>query len=351
MPPYLSALFTYFWFTLLLGLTVIVHSAEPRHYFDEDARRFITLESGDLGNTRVTVRFAISPGSVQQWVGQGQSTEKELVFSRIVEGEEAAGSQFIAKVSESRIEVGYKPQQTKSEDAGINGIYRRVNESKLLQLAKKEYQAAEERLELSFRNASKVWDSRDRPTLILWKNLWPEHRRRWMNIVNLTTSKSSDGTKNEQPASQSSAKTAKDWIYAAQVMAKGYSFIEGIPDPKTSTGWEGEYDDLGGGHASLRLAEDGRLQVSLSNYRIAGDGHAIIEGTVPANLITKSQTGELKASFTASKRLGDEASDKQAHVKLTKIGRYLVIETENASSYANRAWFDGIYRGSPSSTP
>jgi hypothetical protein len=41
----------------------------------------------------------------------------------------------------------------------------------------------------------------------------------------------------------------------------------------------------------------------------------------------------------------------QAWVRLTKIGRYLHVETENTQRYAGRGWFDGIYRGAPVPAP
>jgi len=317
--------------------------AEPSNYFDEVNKRHLTIEAGSFGNTQIGIRFAGDPGSSALWMGQGQPKDKELIFARIVSEGEDRGTFFIAKISESKVEIEFKPQQKAPQDAGINGTYRRVNESKLLQLSKKEFQAADDRLQNSLRMATKNWDRKDRPALDIWKIQWPTLRQRWLNLTNSPVTPPTSTTAKQ---ASSSEKTAKDWLHAAQATARGYYFVETLPDPKTSLDWDGEYDDLGGGHASLRLGADGKLRVSLSSYRAEGEEAATIEGTTTPDQITKGKNDELIADFSV---LNPEVTDpeKQAHLRLTKFGHYLHIETQNTERYASRGWFDGIYRGSP----
>ncbi|TDU80972.1 hypothetical protein EI77_00274 [Prosthecobacter fusiformis] len=337
--------------TFALGLALLSWScfspaASPEDaadYYDEATRRYLTLEKGEFGQTRLTVRFAGDPGSGALWMGQGQRTDKELIFTRIVGEGEAQGTAFIAKISESRIEIDYKPQQKTPQDAGINGTYRRLNESKLLQLAKKEFQAADERLQNSLRTAAKNWDRKDRPALDLWKDQWPSIRQRWLDVFTAQAKGTTLSPAENQPTAP---KTAKDWVVAAQATARGYYFVEAMPDSKTGLGWDGEYDDLGAGHASLRLGADGRLRVSLASYRVPGDEAATLEGTAKPESITENKDGSLTAQFTLEDPEVKDPS-KQAQVRLTKIGRYLHVETQNAERYAGRGWFSGIYRGSP----
>lgn len=311
--------------------------AETVVYLDEPTNRYVTLEGGDFGSMRVSVRFAGDPGSANEWVGQGPRQDKEITFARMVGEGENAGTVFIAKVSDSRLEISFKPQQKEPQDPGINGSYRRVNDSKLLQLIKKEYQAADERLQTSLRAASKNWDRQDRLALELWKEQWPIVRQKW---VSLFSAQVSDGR------APSGEKSARDWLNVAQTTARAYYFIETLPDPKTNLGWEGEYDDLGGGHVSLRLGPDGRLRMSLASYRLPGDEAATLEGSAALTEMKEGKNGALTAQIIIS---NPEVTDpaQQAQVRLTKLGRYLHVETENTQRYAGRGWFDGIYRGSP----
>jgi hypothetical protein len=262
-----------------------------------------------------------------------------MSFARIVGEGESQGTFFVAKISDSRLEIDYKPQQKAPQDAGINGSYRRVNESKLLQLAKKEFQAADERLQASLKNAAKVWDRRDRPALDLWKEQWPNLRQRWIALSpsNLGSTKT---------AGNSSEKNSADWVWAAQATARGYYFVETQPDAKTPLGWEGEYDDLGGGHASLRLGADGKLRLNLASFRIEGDEATTVEATAAAEDLTEEKNGRLTTKFTLPATEKANA-DQQPQITLTKIGRYLVVETHHAEKLTPRGWFDGIYRGAP----
>jgi hypothetical protein len=147
-------------------------------------------------------------------------------------------------------------------------------------------------------------------------------------------------------AADSADKPAEHWLYLAQATSQGYYFINTLPDPKTGLGWDGEYDDLGGGHASLRLSKDGKLRLSLSSQRINAPEAGTLDATAPPDKIVTAKNGDLTAEFTVT---DPEVTDptKLARIRLKKIGRYLQVTTEQAQRSAGRGWFDGIYRGAP----
>lgn len=314
---------------------LLAQSPERTFYFDEETMRHLTLEKADFGNTQVTVRFAGDPGSMALWQGHGQRKDKTLLFARVANEGEDRGTFYIADISESKVKITYRPGQKEPQDAGINGEYRRVSETKQQQLAKKEFQAANERLVLTLKEASKNWQATDRPALALWKDQWPALRQRWMQAA----------TGQPDPGGNAD-KNAETFLYLAQATAQGYYFVASQPDPKTSLDWDGEYDDLGGGHVSLRLSKDGKLRLSLSSLRIKETEPATLEAAALPDQIKRNADQQLSAEFTIT---DPEVTDPklQARVRLTKIGRYLKVETENAQRYAGKGWFDGIYRGAP----
>lgn len=344
-------------FLSLMGLTWLAATApaaETTEYYDDELKRYLTLAKGDFGSTLVRVRFASDPGSANVWTGQGQIKDKELSFARQVGEGESPGTFFIAQVSESKVQISYKPQQKNPQDAGINGSYRRVNEGKGLQLAKAEYQSANERLQAALKNATKTWDRKDRPALDLWKSTWPALLMRAVALRTQPPGSAAPAPATGSPASNTSTnaaatppKTAKDWLTAAQVTAQGYYFIETLPDAKTGLEWDGEYDDLGGGHVSLRLGKDGKLRASFSSTRIEGEEGSTLEGTALPEQIRTNHKGDLTAQFTLN--ADPEATNRQppVQIRITKLGRYLLVETTNAQKAAGRGWFDGIYRGAP----
>lgn len=338
--------------TLSLFLTVFAASGclvaqmpNKATYFDETTMRHLTLEKADFGNTRVTVRFASDPGSMGTWVGSGVRKEKTLAFARIVGEGEDRGTFFMAEISESKVEIAYKEGQKEPQDAGINGTYKRASEAKLLQLAKKEFQAANDRLVAALKNATKNWATTDRAALSLWKEQWPDLRQKWL-VVTMPAAPTETKTDTRFPPSKPADPTAEHWFKMAQATARGYYFIEGIPDPNTGLGWDGEYDDLGGGHASLRVGRDGKLRVSLSSARGEGQDASTVDATVLPEQLKKGKSDELTAEFTFSDAEAT-VKNKPAKFKLTKMGRYLRIESEDAKPYVGNGWFDGIYRGAP----
>lgn len=334
---------------LLITASLASLAAEPvpdkLTYFDETTMRHLTLEKGDFGNTQVTVRFAGDPGSMGTWVGNGARKDKSLTFARIVGEGEDRGTYFTAEIGESKVEIDYREGQKQPQDAGINGIYKRASEAKLLQLHKKEFQAANERLVNSLKTATKSWAPADRPSLQVWKDQWPDLRQRWLGLT-LPKVIAEVKTDTRFAPAKPAEPTAEHWLAMAQATARAYYFIETMPDPKTGSGWDGEYDDLGGGHASLRLGKDGKLRVSLSSARKEGQDASTVDGTAPPDMVKTAKNGDMTAEFTF---VDGEATvqKKPATFKLTKIGRYLRIESQDAAPYVGNGWFDGVYRGAP----
>ena len=342
---------------LLCLATVLVSFAswgadafEGSRYFDETTMRHLTLEKTGFGTTRVIMRSAAAPGASGLWAGMGQRKDKQLVFAQEVGEGENRGTFYVANVSESKLEVTLKPGQQKAPDAGLVGIYHRVSDSKLQQLAKKESQAATARLAASLQAASKSWKARDRPALAIWKEQWPATRQRWIAMTAAPAKTPKTATLTAAPAAAPADKSAADWFKLAEVTYLGYVFVETLPDAKVGTGWNGEYDDFAGGHASLSLQKDGRLRVNLSFSR-AGDAQTgNLDGIATPEQLSEGKNGELIADFTCADPEVKDAAQ-QAKIHLVRLGHYLQIETKQAQRYAAHSWFDGIYRGAPPAVP
>ena len=338
-------------FVCLCSLVPVARAAEPvmeGRYFDEPHQRYLTLEKAGSGSTRVIIRFAGDPGSTGKWVGLGQKVDKGLSFAQEVDQGEDRGTFYLANVTEAKIDVALKPGQTKAQDAGIVGSYRRVGDQKLQQLAKKEVQLANTRLVAALKNAAKKWASADKPALNLWRDEFPKLRDQWMELA-YKEPKPAPGAKPLLTTSSNPAdKPAEYWYKLAQATMLGYSFVETVPAPKTGTGWEGEYDDFGGGHASISTMRDGGLHVTLTFSRADDAQTGNIDTLVKADDLGKDKAGNLTANYTA---IDPEAKDpaNQAKVHLTKLGHYLQVKVENPKHFAARGWFDGLYRGSPPS--
>ena len=338
----------------LIGLVLVVgllgaHAAEPStgaiHYFDEENMRHLTLVKADFGNTNLTVRFASSPGSASTWIGSGQRKDKEMLFALIVNEGEERGTFFIAEISESKVKITYKPGQKEPMDAGINGEYRRANEPKRVQLAKKEFQLAHDVLVENLKMATKSWDAKDKPALAMWKDQWLTMRQRWLDTAMKRPPAPAQDAK-AKPVDAALEKSAENWDYLARATADGYYWLGEMTDPKTDLGWDGDYRDFGGGYASLRLSKDGKLRLSLSSQRIHEEEASVLDATALPAQISKAKNGDLTAEFAVTDA---EVTDptKKVKVKLTKIGHFLHVETQNAQRSAGLGWFDGIYRGAP----
>ncbi len=106
---------------------------------------------------------------------------------------------------------------------------------------------------------------------------------------------------------------------------------------------------MAGGIVNLRQETDGRLNLNLVSYHAPGDEPSILQAISTPEPV-KSKNDDLPAKFIITdSQIKDP--EKKAQVTLTKIGRYLHVETKNMQRLAGRGWFDGIYRGSPVPAP
>lgn len=335
---------------LSLVLVVSAESAEVptvSHYFDEVGQRYLTLQS--LGGTKVNVllRWAVDPGSAGIWAGNGERRDNQWLFAATVEEGQDRGAFFIAK-GEAKLEVSFRPNQKMPQDPGILGIYRHVSDEKLTQLMKKEFQAADDRLGLALKNASRTWAPEDKGMSGDWKSHWPVLRERWMALAYQAPAlpKPKPGQLAPPAAAREGALKEKDanyWLKLAQATALGYSFVQQPPDAKSKGEWDGEYDDGFGGHVSIRRAKDGKLRVTLTCTRFGELQGMDLSGTIAAEALkTKSSESTGEGVFS------EQETAKETHVSLRRKGGFLWLETKRKDPLPSKAaWFDGIYRWMP----
>lgn len=298
-------------------------------YFDEATSRHLTVTRGEFGSLRLTVRFAGDPGSEARWEGQGRLQDRLLVFAPLVGEDQTPGVYFAGRLSETKLEVGFKPGQSNPQDMGINGSYRRISETKLLQLARKEADAAADRLAAAWKNTARQRPSKERAAFADWKAQWPGLQARWLAL-----------------AAPGAGRPAEMEFAKAHALARAYAFVETLPDPAASEGWEGEYDDFGGGHASLRVSRDGSLRLNLNCFRLSENGAAELSAVAAPEAQGQTADGNLTAELTVSRQT-DAPAHLPAKIRLIKLGRYLRVQAEPAEKDFSRGWFDGLYRGHP----
>ncbi len=326
------------------------HGAEPvAHFYDEEGLRFLTLRNTSATGVEVTMRSAAEPGSTGVWTGQGNRKDNGILFAAVVEEGQDRGTYFIAKGGESKMEILFKPGQKMPQDPGILGIYRRVSDDKRLQLARKESQAADDRLSAALKEAAHGWSGVDKAMPADWKARWPVLLGRWMKIGYQPPEPKQ--VKPAQPFSSgketlSPEKDVNYWLKLAQVTAVASGFMQQLPDPKNGGAWDGEYDDGFGGHVSIRRAKDGKLRVNLSCVRVTENQGSDVAGQIPVESVkTKNDESTASAVFIE----GDVPDDaKEISITLKRKGGFLWLETKRkATPPGSLSWFDGIYRWAP----
>lgn len=346
-------------FLLFAGLAVVSRSIEaapppPLHFYDEARFRHLTLTEEEFGKIKIGIRFVAGPADCSKWEGRGQKREKEFVFSRNVGEEENRGTVYIGTGGESRFLVKVKPKQEKGlQDEGIAGEYRRVTEEKRFQLAKKELEAADKRLNELFKSMAKSLKGDDKPIAQEFKQRWPALRERVMSLAfkapapATTTAKPplGSGSKAEDGAS---ADKNPDRLWAlVEADAAEIGFVSSPVDPKVKNTFDGEYNDGHGGTLSIYLnAQSGDVRFTLNCNRGGDAQTGDLTGTIPAKPIRKDAPSDGWLDYTHKDEAVPEVS-KQAHIRLKRVGHYVVVETERAERYTARAWFDGIYRKQP----
>ncbi|MFO1482586.1 MAG: hypothetical protein U1F71_04395 [Verrucomicrobiaceae bacterium] len=334
---------------LLVSLAGGVLAATPvtiTHYFDETSQRHLTVQNVTATKVIVSLRWAADPGAAGMWTGNGERRDNQLVFAATVDEGQDRGAFFVAK-GEGKLEVAFRPNQKMPQDPGILGTYKHVSDEKYAQLMKKEFQAAEDRLAGTWKNASRTWPVEDKAMVTDWKSRWLGLRDRWMALAYQPPGppKLAPGVLMPLPSKDATTKEkdASYWLKLAQATAMGYSFMQQPPDMKSKGEWNGEFDDGFGGHVSLRLAKDGKLRVSLSCTRYGELQGMDVSGAIPAEVLkTKGDESTAESVFK------EEDPARETHVTLRRKGGFLWLETKISPPLpAKSAWFDGIYRWSP----
>jgi hypothetical protein len=234
------------------------------------------------------------------------------------------------------------------QDPGILGLYRRVSDEKRLQLARKETQAAEERLNTVLKEAAHDWSGADKAVPADWKARWPVLLGRWMKIAYQPPEPAPVKPAPPGAAGKDAFSPEKDvqyWLKYAQATAAAYGFIQQPPVLKSSS-WDGEYDDGFGGHVSIRRAKDGKLRVNLNCTRVNENQGSDLAGQIPGEAVKSKNDEEIATAVFTELDVPDEA--KEVSITLKRKGGYLWVETKRkASPPGSLSWFDGIYRWSP----
>lgn len=318
-------------FLSLLLTALSLHAAEVVHYHDEVGRRFLTLTTNGK-RVELLVRFAYDAGSMNVWNGNGEKRDGGLVFAATVPEEGMdRGPFFTAKLSDTKVLIDFRTEKADQPDPGIRGEFRKISEEKRVQLAKKESKAAEERLELAWKNASRDGGPADKAIVNEWKSWWPKLREKWLKVA----------------AQPSDDKSADHWLKAAQATMLAYSFNEQRVDAKHSGGWEGEYDDGFGGHVSIRVLKDKRLRVTINCTRGSEAQSDELSLDVPVEA-QKDKGGERTASAFARPPMVETPEAAKSHrVMLRRKGAGLWVEVLRQGTANTSAWLDGIYRWYP----
>ncbi|MGV3661109.1 MAG: hypothetical protein ACO1TE_13055 [Prosthecobacter sp.] len=318
------------------------------HYYDEVGFRHLTLQPLNGGSQmEVRVRWASDPGGSGVWLGQGTRKDGQIVFAAVVEEGQDRGTYFVAK-GEGKLEIEYKPGQKMPQDPGILGAYRRVSDEKRLQLTRKEFQAAEDRLAATLKTVRTTWPSEDKAVAADWKARWPALRERWMKIAYQPPAPSKPEPKpalmpptKERPAAEADVDY---WLKLAQTTAMGYYFMQQIPDGKSQGTWAGDYNDGFGGSVSIRTSPDGRLRVSLNCTRGNELQGADLQGAVPPEAVKARKGAEPATAEAVFEEPNVVEAAKDVRVILKRKGAFLWVETQRKQEPAGRlAWFDGIY--------
>lgn len=319
-----------------LLLVVTMAFGGVTHYYDEAGQRHLSTTEDGTGFVVLSFRWGYDPGALPGWMGDGGYRRGALVFAAPAPDENSERGPFFKAVSsESKLVIDFLQDKPDQPDPGIRGEYRKLSGEKRLQLAKKEFQAAEERLALAWQGTIRDGRHDDKALVSDWKTKWPVLRQRWMSL-------------SYKPPGIAPEQDADFWIRLAQATMFGYSFNSQRVDVKNTGGWAGDYDDGFGGRITIRERKEGALRVTLNCTR-GLDGNELngtdVAGDVPGSALKKK--GELRSTEAVFDLQGDENNRKQLRVKLERRGGGLWVETTYLQPTERRGWLDGLYRWMP----
>ena len=330
---------------------IAAEAPQVARFYDEESMRYLTLRNTSATGVEVLLRWGSEPGSTATWLGQGTRKDNVVTFAASVEEGQDRGTYFIAKGGESKMEILYRPGQKMPQDAGLLGTYRRISDEKRLQLARKEAQAAEVRLNETLKEAARSWPAADKQVPADWKARWPGLLSRWMKIAYQPQAteapKPKPGLSALAPAKDAAApeKDAEYWLRIAQATALGFGFMQQMPTLK-STSWDGEYDDGFGGHVSIRATKEGKLRVNLNCTRVNENQGGDLQGQILPEAVKKNGDESTAQAVFIEPDVPENA--KEVNVTLRRKGGFLWVEIRRkATPPGVFSWHDGIYRWAP----
>lgn len=329
----------------------------PWNYEDEASGRLVQVRETGPGLIEVVV-FASPGGWFFRWAGSGSRAkvpaggegkkgrgETVLSFSQVTGEGGERGTLFtgLESASGSKLEIRFAEGEREPQDAGINGVYNRITADKALVLARKQYKTASAALDDFLRTAPRNWPGANRRAAGEWESRWPVLRADWTKLV--------------FPAAgfvaASEARALEPhldyWIGLMEATGMGLGWIAYTSfEQPAIDGWAGEYDDGFGGHVSLREVTGGALSFSLGCFRGRGEDPQTEEftGRIPPEGVGKQGGGQLTAVFS-QETAGLPEGVAPMKINFRKFPHFLVVQTENAGPQFGPAWFDGVYRWSP----
>lgn len=323
----------------------------PPIWYHDGANRFLKLTLADFGKTYVELRTVGAPGEASRWNADGEKKEKEIVFARSVGEDEERGTYYVATATEASFRVKIQPGKEKiMQDEGVVGNYQRLTEDKRLLLAKREFEAAEKRLDATHKLILKTTATADKPVLADIKLRWPALRERILSLRDKPKPAAAASAKPPigsmgKPAADSPELIPERWHAKTELTGTQIGLVSAALDTKIKDGWDGDYSDGFGGSVNLLMQPDGKLSFTLNCSR----GSDAQSGTLAGATLPKSDTKTPGATKVLSAEFVDsnaEVKDAalQSRVRFLRSGHYLIIDTNNAERYSGRGWFDGVYR-------
>ncbi len=112
-------------------------------------------------------------------------------------------------------------------------------------------------------------------------------------------------------------------------------------------GWDGVFTDGFGGSLDLQLLKSGGIKMILSANRTGGAQSNQMEEFISADHVKTNAVGTEGTAEFIDKNEEVKDPTQQTRIHLHLIGHFVVLDSEYAERYANRAFFDGVYVKQP----
>jgi hypothetical protein len=333
----------------------------PATFQDDPGTRFITVEWHEGGKVKFALRTVGAPGQYGHWAGDGDQTDKGIVFAQTVE-EGDRGAFYIATGGQGRLVVKLKPGQAGVQDGGLVGTYHHITDEKLASILKKDSELAEKKVDEAVKAASRKLAAEDKPALAEWKKRWPDLRARLTVNAGKPTPKPGAAAPPQPPPTPpavgqpaTTTPSAKDqiayYMALAETSGSAAAFVAQPLPPGVKPGWEGVYDDGFGGSLDVQQLKSGRVKFIINTSRLGGSATGTMEESVPPETVKDNPTGSEGTADYTDKNPEVKDPTQQTRLHFHRIGHYIIVESQYAERYANRGWFDGVYAKRPTPPP